>query len=299
LELILVFASLISGGKGLNFLNINIKKIVVIVALLSLPLISINTQQSPLNTSWYDRPFYFLASFVQQSFFSFSVGVKDTVSTYLNLLNIKREIEDLKQQNQALLTKMSQFSELENELNRMAKLLDFKERSKMEMVAARIMSRDIISEHKTIQINKGTAHGLQKGMAVITTEGVVGHIFRPQNNTSHVLLIGDRYSVIDGVDQRSRARGLVEGKSSDNLVLRHVDKSEDVKEGDLIVTSGLDNIFPKGFPIAVISKVENKAYTVSLRVELKPVVEPNKLEEVFIILNAKEQDLTSILSMSQ
>jgi rod shape-determining protein MreC len=283
----------------LNFLNFNLKKVFISLLLIALPLISINTQQSPFSSSWYDRPFFFIASVVQQTLYSFSFGVKDTVSQYLNLLNIKKEIALLRHENQRLLAKMTQFGEMENELNRFAKLLDFQQRSQMHLVAAKIMSRDIISEHQTLQIDKGTVHGLSPGMAVITTEGVVGHVFRPQLHSSHVLLVTDRYSVIDGIDARSRARGLVEGKSSDGCLFRHVEKSEDLQIGDLIVTSGLDNIFPKGFPIAKVSKVENKSYAVSLRVELKPIVDPKKLEEVFIIIDAKEKDFSATLSMGE
>ena len=283
----------------MNFLNFNLKKVFISLLLIALPLISINTQQSPFSSSWYDRPFFFIASVVQQTLYSFSFGVKDTVSQYLNLLNIKKEIALLRHENQRLLAKMTQFGEMENELNRFAKLLDFQQRSQMHLVAAKIMSRDIISEHQTLQIDKGTVHGLSPGMAVITTEGVVGHVFRPQLHSSHVLLVTDRYSVIDGIDARSRARGLVEGKSSDGCLFRHVEKSEDLQIGDLIVTSGLDNIFPKGFPIAKVSKVENKSYAVSLRVELKPIVDPKKLEEVFIIIDAKEKDFSATLSMGE
>ncbi len=283
----------------MNFININLKKVLVSLLLIALPLISINTQQTPFASNWYDRPFFFFASVVQQTLYSFSFGVKDTVSQYLNLLNIKKEIASLKNENQLLLARMTQFGEMQNELNRLAKLLDFQQRTQMNLIAARIMSRDIISEHQTIQIDKGTMHGLAQGMAVITTEGVVGHIFRPQLHSSHVILVTDRYSVIDGIDSRSRARGLVEGKSSDGCLFRHVEKSEDLQIGDLIVTSGLDNIFPKGFPIATVTKVENKPYAVSLRVELKPIVDPRKLEEVFVITDAKEKDFTSTLTMGE
>ena len=66
----------------------------------------------------------------------------------------------------------------------------------------------------------------------------------------------------------------------------------DVQVGDLIITSGLDNIFPKGFPVAEVENVENKMYAVSLKVDLKPVVDPDKLEEIFVIINAANQDLT-------
>lgn len=261
-----------------------------------LPLASINMQQTPVTDGWYNRPFSWLAGLTQNSFFSFSDGVRSTTKMYLNLIDIKRDNLRLKSENSELLARLDMMTELQNENGRLNSLLEFKNRTKMELVAARIMSKDLVPDHHTIQINKGTDHGLKSGQAVITTGGVVGYIFRPQAKTSHVLLVTDRYSVVDGIIARSRARGIVEGRSSATCALRYVEKSEDVAKGDIVVTSGLDNIFPKGFPVAVVESVENKTFSVSLKVELRPVVDPDKIEEVFVILNAAEQDLGETVS---
>ena len=134
---------------------------------------------------------------------------------------------------------------------------------------------------------------------MITVGGAVGYIFKPETFTSQILLITDRYSVVDGIIARSRARGIVEGKNTANCTLRYVEKSEDVQTGDLVVTSGLDNIFPKGFPVAVVESVETRSYSVSLKVDLRPVVDPDKIETVFVILNAANEDLTDLISMGK
>lgn len=257
-----------------------------------LPLISINNQQSARRFGWYDRPFSFVAGLIEHGFFAFSEGIRGTTRQYLDLIDIKKENKDLRAQIQELQTRLQQMNDLTQEVNRVRHLLDFREQAKMELTAARIMSRDLLSEHSTVRIDKGTSQGLKAGMAVITTEGVVGHVFRPEAFTSQVLLINDRYSVVDGIVERSRARGLVEGRSQSSLILQYVEKSEDIKKGDIIITSGLDNIFPKGFPVAVVENVENKPYAVALKVELKPVVDADKIEEVFIITNANNQDLS-------
>lgn len=281
----------------MNFLNFNLKKVLSFLFVLALPLISINMQQKPAAAGWYDKPFSFLASMTQSAFFSFSDGVRSNTQLYLDLINIKKENSSLKSQNNELLSRLEAQTELLKENERLNQLLDFKNRSKMELVAARIMSKDLVSDHNTIQINKGTHHGLKAGQAVITVGGAVGYIFKPGTFTSQVLLITDRYSVVDGVIARSRARGIVEGKNASTCVLRYVEKSEDVQPGDLVVTSGLDNIFPKGFPIAVVDTVETKSFSVSLKVELKPVVDPDKIEEVFVILNAANEDLSDRITM--
>jgi len=208
-------------------------------------------------------------------------------------MNIKMENKNLKEENSSLKAQVLSMDELKKENDRLSLLLDFKSRNKMELIAAKIISKDLIpNDHLTLKINKGLSHGLKAGQAVITTEGVVGHIFKPETYTSQILLIHDRYSVVDGLIARSRTRGLIEGKSRNVLQLKHVEKSEDVKKDDLVVTSGLDNIFPKGFPIARVEGVENKPFAVALKIDLHPVVDPNKVEEVFVITNAHNQDLS-------
>jgi len=283
----------------LNFLNFDLKKVLSFLFVLSLPLISINMQRKPFVSGWYDRPFTFLASVTQSAFFSFSDGVRSNTQLYLDLINIKKENLQLKGENQKLLAVLEGRNELMKENERLNLLMDFKNHSKMEVVAARVMSKDLVSDHNTLQINKGTHHGLKAGQAVITVGGVVGYIYKPGAFTSQILLITDRYSVVDGVIARSRARGIVEGRNASSCVLRYVEKSEDVQPGDLVVTSGLDNIFPKGFPVAIVEAVENKTYSVSLKVELKPVVDPDKVEEVFVIMNAANEDLSDRISMKE
>ena len=162
----------------------------------------------------------------------------------------------------------------------------------MELVPAQVVGRDLVPDHNTITINKGTKHGLKSGQAVLTVSGAVGYIFKPQLYTSHVMLISDRYSVVDALIQKTRAHGIVEGKSKELCILQYVERTEDVKAGDLIVTGGLDNIFPKGFPLGVVTNVERKTKSASLVIDLKPVVDANKVEEVFIVMHAALEDFS-------
>jgi rod shape-determining protein MreC len=283
----------------MNFLNFDLKKFMFFLFIVALPLVSINTQKGPVDTGWYNKPFSFLADLTKNAFFSFSSGVRGTTAMYLNLIKIKEENQQILSKNHELLARLAAMEELKKENERLNKLLDFKSQSKMELVAAKVMGRDLLTDHATLLIDKGTHHGLKQGMAVITTEGVVGYIFRPESFSSHILLITDRYSVVDGVIARSRARGIVEGKNQSSCALRYVEKSEDIQAGDIVVTSGIDNIFPKGFPVAKVISVESKSYAVSMKVELEPVVDPNEVEEVFIVMNASQEDFSGKVSFNQ
>jgi rod shape-determining protein MreC len=279
----------------LNFFNIDLKKLVMIVIVLVLPLVSINMQQRPQESNWLSRPFSILASLAEETFFVFSSGVRGTTAMYLDLVNIKKTNRDLATTNNELLARMTEMTELKTENDRLKGLLDFRQSTKMDLATAQIISRDLLSDQKTVTINKGTKDGLKAGMAVITVDGVLGYIYRPEVMNAKVMLITDRYAVVDGVVQRTRAHGIVEGKSPTVCQLKYVEKTEDVKKGDLVVTGGLDNIFPKGFPVAVVESVERKNFSVSLKVDLKPVVDPFKVEEVFVVVNAANSDLSDRL----
>lgn len=257
---------------------------------LALPLISINIQQRPQESTWLSKPFNLLGSTIAEGFYGFSHGVKGTTAMYVDLINIKKHSEELKSTNNELQARLEKMNELLTENDRLRGLLDFKAQTKMSLVAARVIGRDLVIDHNTVTINKGSRDGLKPGQAVITTGGVLGYIFKPELFTSHVMLITDRYSVVDGIVQRTRAHGIVEGKSQSSCTLKYVEKTEDVKEGDLVVTGGLDNIFPKGFPVAVVESIERKTFSVSLKVDLRPVVDAYKAEEVFVVTNAANED---------
>lgn len=227
---------------------------------------------------------------MSETFYSFSHGVKDTTAMYIDLINIKKQSADLHSENNEMQARLEKMNELLLENDRLRDLLNFKQQTKMVLTSAQVIGRDLVIDHNTITINKGTVDGIKPGQAVITTGGVLGYIFKPEPFTSHVMLITDRYAVVDGIVQRTRAHGIVEGKSQSSCALKYVERTEDVKEGDLVVTGGLDNIFPKGFPVAIVQSVERKTFSVSLKVDLRPIVDPYKVEEVFVVVDAAKQD---------
>lgn len=280
----------------MNFINLDLRKILLLIPIISLPLITINTQQTPRPSEWYGEPLALMASKSQGLYNWFSDEVRGTASLYLNLIDIKKDNLVLKNLNAELKAQLAAMTELKLENERLNQLFAFKQKTKMDLLAAKVIGRDLSSDHATITIDRGSVDGIKPMQAVMTIEGAVGYVFRVQKSTARIMLITDRYAVVDGIVQRSRARGLVEGKSMDACLLKYVNKSADVVTGDLIVTSGLDGIFPKGLPIAMVELVNKKAYTVTLDVELKPVVNPNKVEELFVVRNANQADVEEALA---
>ena len=120
-------------------------------------------------------------------------------------------------------------------------------------------------------------------MAVISTEGVVGKVIAVGPSSSRVLLINDHNSALDAFDQRSRARGIVAGVLDDGLTMKYVDRSEDVKPGDSIVTSGMDGIFPRGLLVGQVTRVSQEGPGLFLNVNIPPAADFRQLEHVLIV----------------
>lgn len=275
----------------MNFFTFDVRKVFLILAVVVGPLVIINMQRNSDETILVLRPFTMAAHFSQSTYSSFSSGVRGTVALYLDLVGIKKEIQSLQNENIELRAQLGSMSELKLENERLNSLLSFQQKTKMQLLAAKVIGRDLLPDRNTLVINRGTQHGIKKNMGTLTVGGAVGYILQAEPFTSRILLLNDRYSVIDSIVQRSRAAGLVEG-SRTFLKLEHLQRSDDVQIGDLVVTSGLDNYFPKGFPIGSVVKVEKSQYGMSQKVELRPSVNPFTLEEVFVVLNANSEDFT-------
>ena len=120
-------------------------------------------------------------------------------------------------------------------------------------------------------------------MAVISPEGVVGQILKASPDYATVLLVTDYNSAIDAIVQRTRAKGIVEGKEGNRCQLKYLLRTEDVEPGDIVITSGLDGKFPKGLMIGEIQKVDKRHLGVFQYAELIPKVDLDRLEEVLVI----------------
>ncbi|MEQ1878625.1 MAG: rod shape-determining protein MreC [Bdellovibrionia bacterium] len=272
--------------------DFDLKKALLVVFVVALPLLSINIQRRPDEPAWYTRPFSIAAGYIQTGYTGFSNEIRGTAALYLNLIDIKKNNRLLSKEIGELRAKLGELTELKMENERLNKLLGFEQKAPMKLLAARVTGLDLSQgEHSTIRVNRGAKDGLKRGMAVITLEGVVGSIFAVEPASARILVLTDRYAVIDSIVQRSRARGIVEGKALDRCRLKYLHRSDDVKEGDIIVTSGLDNIFPKGFPIGAVVHVEKKNFGIDQKVDLQPVVDPSRLEEVFVVMHVNNEKI--------
>lgn len=274
----------------MNFFAFDLRKALIVLIVIALPLLSINMKRSPGEDPWYKKPFSATVSVLQGGYSSFTSGVRGTTSMYLKLIGIKKQNVALQKENEELRAQLGAMTELKLENERLTKLLDFKQNTSMQLLGAKVIARDLSTDHYSIRINRGTRHGLKKLQGVITVNGVVGYVLRADSDSSQVLVINDRSAAIDAIVQRTRARGLVSGKNISTCRLRYLERADDVAPGDMIVTSGLQGYFPKGFPIGKLTSVRKTDYGISQEAELDPVVNPANLEEVFVVLNSGQED---------
>jgi hypothetical protein len=137
-------------------------------------------------------------------------------------------------------------------------------------------------------IDKGFRDGIAPDMPVVNDEGVIGRILDVSDRHSRVLLITDQGSSVDAIDQRNRVRGIVSGKDANGCLLKYVRGNLDIKEGDLVITSGKDGIYPKGLRLGVVQAAYKDPVDLFQKIDVKPLVRMSGLEEVLIIKRGGE-----------
>ncbi|MFZ0889880.1 MAG: rod shape-determining protein MreC [Candidatus Binataceae bacterium] len=210
-------------------------------------------------------------------------GATGLFRNYLDLVGVRRENSRLRAQLARLGAERTRAVELEAENRRLSELLDLKEALGLGAVAADVIGSDASGLSRTLIVAQGSEAGLKPGMAVLSGEGVVGKIIAVSHYAARVLLIDDHNSALDAFDQRSRARGIIAGVVDDGLTMKYVDRADDIKEGDVAVTSGLDGIFPRGLLVGHVSGVRREGPGLFLTVEIKPAVDFRRLEQVLVV----------------
>ena len=138
-------------------------------------------------------------------------------------------------------------------------------------------------DFRTVTIDKGTREGLRPDMAVIAPAGVVGRIVVPSARSAKVQLLVDRNAAAGAIVERSRAQGVVVGVGGDRLEMEYVSEVYDLVVGDVVVTSGIDGIYPKGFVIGQIESMDRSGGAYK-RIVVRPAVDFNALEEVLVVV---------------
>jgi rod shape-determining protein MreC len=193
-----------------------------------------------------------------------------------------RENERLQQELGRLRLEAAVANELLIENERLRDLLGFKKLHPLSSIMAQAIGKESSPSSRTMTINRGTDDGIEKDLAVITAAGVVGKIQAVLPGTAKVILLTDPVSTLAVRVQRNREEGLLEGRLS-SCALKYVSFYADIQEGDLLVTSGLDGIYPKGLPVATVVKVSKHEASAFQTVIAEPAVRLSRVEEVLVL----------------
>jgi rod shape-determining protein MreC len=213
--------------------------------------------------------------------------IRDTWNHYFALQNTSRENEELKRENGALKLQITQLQSKAGEADRLAALLKFRQTNMdVPMVAARVIGGSADSDSQTIYLDRGERDGIRRNMGVITPDGVVGKVIESYKDTAQVLLLTDTHSGVGAMMVESRVQKPVGGTGEPFLQLKYISNEDNsVNPGDRIVTSGMDQIFPRDLPVGTIADIKLGATFKQIRV--KPAANLERLEEVFVLLTIK------------
>jgi rod shape-determining protein MreC len=212
-----------------------------------------------------------------------SKSLEDVVKEYVWLRQARRENELLKSQVAKLEQQLTDYQEAYVENLRLRRLVDFKNTTQTQSIAAQVVVHDLTGWFQTLVIDKGFRDHVESDMAVVNDVGVVGRVLDVSDRYCRVLLITDPGSAVDAIVQRNRVRGILSGKDANTCILKYVRSNLDVQVGDLIITSGKDGVFPKGLRLGIVQGTFKDPVDLFQKVEVRPLVRLGALEEVLIV----------------
>jgi rod shape-determining protein MreC len=166
---------------------------------------------------------------------------------------------------------------------RLRKLLQLKDEISGPSTVAEVVGSGPSPFLQTFYIDKGRKDGLVRGMPVLRPEGVVGRLEKTSGHFSQVILLNDPSFAVDCLSQRSRARGVLTGIPGErNCQVKYIARTEDIRAGDIMVTSGLDQLYPKGLILGRVLRVVSQIKGNFLFVEVVPECKLSHIEEVLI-----------------
>ncbi len=225
---------------------------------------------------WLMRP-------AQIAFQTVTGWIQGIQESYVTLAGYKAEIERLRERITKLENERNRLLEAEATNRRLQQLLDFRAQLPAGGVSASIIAASASTWFKSCLLDKGSADGIRKGMAVVTPLGVLGRVIELSPRTAKVLLITDPNSAVDVVVQRTRARGIISGSLENGPILKYVKHSEDIQVGDRLITSGLDGIFPKGMMVATVIAVRKQTLGLFQRINVMPAVTVERTEQTLVV----------------
>ncbi|MBW2659456.1 MAG: rod shape-determining protein MreC [Deltaproteobacteria bacterium] len=209
-------------------------------------------------------------------------GVTAIKDDYIALWNVRAENKRLLTLVDKYLSELGEYREGYSSYLHLQELLEFKEKHDFNPLSARVVGKEPAYWYQTIVVDLGENDDVLEGMIAFAPGGVVGQVIQTGERYSKILLANAPSSAIDAMIQKNRMRGILKGAGERGYVLHYVLKNADVSVGDTVVTAGIGGVFPAGIPLGKVSVVHKKRRGMFLEIEVKPDVDFQKLEFVFI-----------------
>jgi rod shape-determining protein MreC len=265
------------------------REIALCVLLLGLPLVFLQANlKDPGALNFIDRGVLAVSAPMQSAIAWLIGGIGSVWQRYVYLVGVQRENQQLKGENWRLKNTLQRDQRVLSRVKHYERLLAFRADRGVETIGARVIASHASPFIRVLKLklDRGRA-SVTRGLAVVTADGVVGRVGRVHGDYSDIMLAVDRESAIDVMVQRTGSRGMlrgIEGKDRYRCKLDYLLKKHDVAVGDLIVTSGVAGVFPRGLPVGRVLHVDDKPIGLYRRVEVTPVVDFGAIRDVLIIL---------------
>jgi rod shape-determining protein MreC len=209
---------------------------------------------------------------------------RDAIQDYVALVSVKRENETLRGRIASVEEENLQLREALVASGRLERIAEMRDEFEIPMLPAELVGLDVSAWFRSALVDRGRQHGVFSGMPVINEQGLVGLITATSRSAAKVMLLIDRQSAVDAVVQRSRSRGIVRGSQGESLAFEFVVRDGDVQPGDVLVTSGLGGVYPKGLRLGEVVEVSASDSKMLRTASVRPAVDFGRLEQVFVML---------------
>jgi rod shape-determining protein MreC len=262
---------------------------VVCIVLLALPFFVLRANLTdPSRMNAVDRFILELSAPIQYGTSQLAQGISAILQEYVYLVEVKRDNDRLRADNQRLLEDNHHLASAATENRRLRRLLQLRDELRGNLLSAQVIGKEVSPYFRVtrIRLDRGERAHVRPGMPVLSADGLVGQIRRAFSQYADVLLTADKTSAIDVVIQRNGARGMLKGTGAeDNYIctLEQLSRDDDVKPGDVVVTSGLGQRFPASILVGHIKEVVKREFGLYQEATVVPAVQFSRLEEVLVL----------------
>lgn len=216
-------------------------------------------------------------------------------ANYVDWKVVRREVVSLRGENEQLRVQALQAGETREENTRLRRLLVLRDRLPLATVAGEVIGREAGGWVRSLTVNRGRSDGIAQQTPVIMPDGLVGRVVQVHRGAAVIQLLNDPASTVGAVVQRTRTAGLVEGDAGGAVRFKFMARDgASVAPGDLVVTSGLGTLFPKGLPVGRVVKIEDKGSALFHFAVLAPAVDFSRVEEVLLVTGQTTQDVAAL-----